>query len=145
MKSLHVKKGDRVKVIAGKDRGTIGEIIAVDIERQRVTVQGVNIVKRHLKDQATASGQQTKGGIVASEAPIHVSNVQLVVGSGKDAQVSRVGYRREEVTKRRADGSEYTAFRSVRYLKKEDKAAEASDSKAEKASAKKADKKEAGK
>ncbi|MGJ6980158.1 50S ribosomal protein L24 [Aestuariimicrobium soli] len=122
MKSLHVKKGDRVKVIAGKDRGTIGEIIAVDIERQRVTVQGVNIVKRHLRDQATASGQQTKGGIISSEAPIHVSNVQLVVGSGADAQVSRVGYKREEVTKRRADGSEYTTFRSVRYLKKEESA-----------------------
>jgi large subunit ribosomal protein L24 len=122
MKGLHVKKGDRVKVIAGKDRGTIGEIIAVDIERQRVTVQGVNIVKRHLRDQANSSGAQVKGGIVASEAPIHVSNVQLVVGSGADAQVSRVGYRREEVTKRRADGSEYTAFRSVRYLKKEEQA-----------------------
>lgn len=137
MKSLHVKKGDRVKVIAGKDRGTIGEVIAVDIERQRVTVQGVNIVKRHLKDQASASGQQTKGGIISSEAAIHVSNVQLVVGSGADAQVSRVGYKREEVTKRRADGTEYTALRSVRYLKKEESA------KADKPA--KATKKEAGK
>ena len=53
MKSLHVKKGDRVKVIAGKDKGKIGEIIAVSVESNRVTVEGVNIVKRHLRDQAT--------------------------------------------------------------------------------------------
>ncbi len=114
MKSLHVKKGDRVKVIAGKDKGKIGEIIAVSAESNRVTVEGVNIVKRHLRDQATQSGQQTKGGIVASEAPIHVSNVQLVIGTGKDAKVTRVGHKRVEVTKRRPDGSEYKTTRSVR-------------------------------
>ena len=114
MKSLHVKKGDRVKVIAGKDKGKIGEIIAVSVESNRVTVEGVNIVKRHLRDQATQSGQQTKGGIVASEAPIHVSNVQLVIGMGKDAKVTRVGHKRVEVTKRRPDGSEYKTTRSVR-------------------------------
>ena len=114
MKSLHVKKGDRVKVIAGKDKGKIGEIIAVSVESNRVTVEGLNIVKRHLRDQATQSGQQTKGGIVASEAPIHVSNVQLVIGTGKDAKVTRVGHKRVEVTKRRPDGSEYKTTRSVR-------------------------------
>ena len=114
MKSLHVKKGDRVKVIAGKDKGKIGEIIAVSAESNRVTVEGVNIVKRHLRDQATQSGQQTKGGIVASEAPIHVSNVQLVIGTDKDAKVTRVGHKRVEVTKRRPDGSEYKTTRSVR-------------------------------
>ncbi|GAB2473255.1 50S ribosomal protein L24 [Luteococcus sediminum] len=118
MKSLHVKKGDRVKVIAGKDKGTIGEVIAVDVERERVTVEGVNIAKRHLRDQANAAGQQTKGGIIASEAPIHVSNVQLVIGTGKDAQVTRVGYKRVEVSKRRPDGSEYTTTRSVRIARK---------------------------
>ncbi|MEL4505054.1 50S ribosomal protein L24 [Luteococcus sp. H138] len=118
MKSLNVKKGDRVKVIAGKDKGTIGEIIAVDVERQRVTVEGVNIIKRHRRDQATQSGQQTKGGIIASEAPIHVSNVQLVIGSGKDAQVTRVGHKRVDVMKRRPDGSEYAAQRSVRIARK---------------------------
>ena len=114
MKSLHVKKGDRVKGFAGKDKGKIGEIIAVSVESNRVTVEGVNIVKRHLRDQATQSGQQTKGGIVASEAPIHVSNVQLVIGTGKDAKVTRVGHKRVEVTKRRPDGSEYKTTRSVR-------------------------------
>ena len=121
MKSLHVKKGDRVKVIAGNDKGTIGEVIAVYPTLNRVTVEGVNIVKRHLRDSASQpqSTQVTKGGIVASEAPIHVSNVQLVVGSGKEATVTRVGHDREEVTKRRPDGTEYTAQRSVRVLKKD--------------------------
>ena len=78
---LHVIKGDRVKVIAGKDKGLVGEVIAVYPERQKVTVAGVNIAKRHLKDtSAQPQGRSTtKGGIVSSEAPIHVSNVQLVV------------------------------------------------------------------
>jgi large subunit ribosomal protein L24 len=114
---LHVIKGDRVKVIAGKDKGLVGEVIAVHPERQKVTVAGVNIVKRHLKDSSAQpqSRSTTKGGIVSSEAPIHASNVQLVVrnGSGEEV-VTRIGYDRVEVTKRRSDGSEYKSFRSVR-------------------------------
>jgi large subunit ribosomal protein L24 len=116
-RTLHVHKGDRVKVIAGKDRGLVGEVIAVYPERDRVTVAGVNIVKRHLKDTAKQpqARQTTKGGIVSSEAPIHVSNVQLVVKDDKgDEIVTRVGYSRTEVTKRRPDGSEYKSTRSVR-------------------------------
>jgi large subunit ribosomal protein L24 len=114
---LHVRKGDRVKVIAGKDKGLVGEVIAVYPERNRVTVAGVNIVKRHLKDTAAQpqARQTTKGGIVSSEAPIHASNVQLVVKNDKgDEIVTRVGYQRTEVTKRRPDGSEYRSTRSVR-------------------------------
>lgn len=120
MNSLHVKKGDRVKVIAGKDKGTIGEIIAVQPENETVTVQGVNIVKRHLKDRATQpqGGQVIKGGIVSSEAPIHVSNVQLVVKEGGKEVVTRVGYKKVDVTKKRSDGSEYTVSKSVRIAKK---------------------------
>ena len=147
MKSLHVKKGDRVLDIAGKDKGAVGEVIAVDLERQRVTVQGVNIHKRHLRDSASQpqNGRTTKGGIIASEAPIHASNVQLAVGSGKDVKGSRVGYRREEQTRRHADGSEYTVTRSVRYAKKAEAEAEAAPKKAaaKKAETKKADDKPA--
>ncbi len=118
MKSLHVKKGDRVKVIAGKDKGAIGEIIAVDPVRERVTVQGVNVIKRHTRDSQGANGQVVKGGIITHEAPIHVSNVQIVVsGSGANAKTGRVGYKRVEVTKRRSDGSEYKATRSVRVVR----------------------------
>ena len=114
---LHVRKGDRVKVIAGKDRGVVGEVIAVHPERNKVTVAGVNIVKRHLKDTAAQpqARQTTKGGIVSSEAPIHASNVQLVVKNGSgDEVVTRIGYDRAQVTKRRPDGSEYSSTRSVR-------------------------------
>src|SRR5689334_8818961 len=117
---LHVVKGDRVKVIAGKDKGVVGEVIAVYPERNRVTVAGVNIVKRHVRDtSAQPQGRQTKGGIVTSEAPIHASNVQLLVKNEKgDEVVTRVGYDRVEVHKRRSDGSEYKAFRSVRVARK---------------------------
>ena len=114
---LHVKKGDRVKVLAGKDKGTVGEIIAVDRERGRVTVEGVNIIKRHKREQATQTGK-IDGGIIASEAPIHVSNVQLLAKVDGEEVVTRVGFKREEVTKRRADGSEYQAYRSVRIARK---------------------------
>jgi large subunit ribosomal protein L24 len=115
--ALHVRKGDRVKVISGKDRGLVGEVIAVYPDRNKVTVAGVNIVKRHLRDTAAQpqARQTTKGGIVSSEAPIHASNVQLVVkNSDGDEVVTRIGYDRVEVTKRRSDGSEYKTTRSVR-------------------------------
>ncbi len=81
-------------------------------------VEGVNIVKRHTRGGATPQGRQVEGGIVSAEAPIHVSNVQLVVGSGADATVTRVGHKRVEVTKRRPDGTEYKAERSVRIARK---------------------------
>lgn len=115
-KKLHVKKGDRVKVISGKDKGIVGEIIAVDRENERVTVQGVNIVKRHLTDRQ-AGGRTVQGGIVASEAPIHVSNVQPVVKKDGEEVVTRVGHKRVKVTKTRPDGTEYEGYRSIRIAK----------------------------
>ncbi|HHU40559.1 MAG TPA: 50S ribosomal protein L24 [Propionibacterium sp.] len=113
---MHVKKGDTVKVIAGDDKGAIGEIIAVFPKEGRVIVEGVNLVKKH-----TPANPQTgnnAGGIIETEAPIHASNVQLFVGSGTKAELTRVGYKRTEVTKRRPDGSEYTSTRSVRIARK---------------------------
>jgi len=118
---LHVVKGDKVKVIAGKDKGLVGEVIAVYPGRSKVTVSGVNIVKRHLRDTSAQpqSRQTTKGGIVASEAPIHASNVQLVVkNEAGEEVVTRISYDRVAVTKRRPDGTEYQGFRSVRIAKK---------------------------
>jgi large subunit ribosomal protein L24 len=115
--TLHIRKGDRVKVISGKDRGLVGEVLAVYPDRRKVTVAGVNIVKRHLRDTAAQpqARQTTKGGIVSSEAPIHASNVQLVVKNSEGEEVvTRIGYDRVEVTKRRPDGSEYSSTRSVR-------------------------------
>lgn len=118
MANLHVKKGDRVKVIAGKDKGVVGTIIAVYPEDQRVTVEGVNIIKRHRRESQGAGGRRIEGGIISFEAPIHVSNVQLVTKVDGKEVVTRVGYEREEVTKKRADGTEYTAFRSKRVARK---------------------------
>ncbi len=108
--SMNIKKGDTVKVIAGKDKGAQGKVITVFREEQRVIVEGVNRIKRHTK---AVQGGNT-GGIITAEAPIHVSNVMLVEGDG----VTRVGFRRDEVTKRRADGSTYPAQRSVRVSRK---------------------------
>ena len=119
MKSLHVKKGDRVKVIAGKDKGTVGEVIAVDPSAEKVIVSGVNIAKRHKKDQANQrTNAPTKGGIISSEAPVHVSNVALLVKVDGKEVTTRVGFKRVEVTKRRPDGTEYTSSRSVRIARK---------------------------
>ena len=118
MNSLHVKKGDRVKVIAGKDKGKTGEIIAVDPRAQKVTDEGVNVVKRHKRESQGADGRRIEGGIISSEAPIHVSNVQLVTKVDGKEVVTRVGYKRVDVTKKRSDGSEYPAQRSIRIAQK---------------------------
>ena len=126
-KTLKVKKGDVVRVIAGKDRGAEGKVISVLSEEDRVIVEGVNRVKRHTKVVNQGGRAGTTGGIVTQEAAIHVSNVMLLVdapkdsdqkGPGKGKVTTRVGYRRDEVTKRRPDGSTYTAQRSTRIARK---------------------------
>ena len=110
-KGMKIRKGDTVTVIAGKDKGATGKVIAVHREDQRVVVEGVNRIKKHTK---AIQGSSQTGGIVTAEAPIHVSNVMLVEGDG----VTRVGFKREDVLKRRADGSEYAGQRSVRISRK---------------------------
>ena len=109
-KNLKIKKGDVVRVIAGKDKGAEGKVISVLSEQDRVIVEGVNRITRHTKVVNQGGRAGTTGGIITTEAPIHVSNVMLVEGNG----VTRIGYRREEVEKRRPDGSTYTGTRSVR-------------------------------
>ncbi|MGE5548380.1 MAG: 50S ribosomal protein L24 [Solirubrobacterales bacterium] len=84
MAGLNVKKGDRVEVITGKDKGKRGEVIAAMPKENRVIVQGVNMVKRHTRPTAA-----TPGGIVEKEAPIHVSNVAHI--DPKDDKPTRVG------------------------------------------------------
>ncbi len=116
-RSLNVKKGDRVRVIAGKDKGAEGKVIAVQTERDRVVVEGINRVKRHTRTPqrgGTAGG----GGIVTQEAAIHVSNVVLLVEVDGELVPTRVGHRRDEVTKTRPDGSTYTAHRGVRIARR---------------------------
>jgi large subunit ribosomal protein L24 len=113
-KSLNIKKGDTVKVIAGKDKGAEGRVIAVLRDEDRVIVEGVNLVKRHTKVLQQGGRAGNTGGIVTQEAAIHVSNVMLVDGKG----TTRVGFKRVEAEKRRNDGSTYTAQRSVRISRK---------------------------
>ena len=113
-KSLNIKKGDTVKVIAGKDKGAEGKVIAVNRETGRVVVEGVNLVKQHTKVLQQGGRAGNTGGIVTKEAAIHVSNVMLVAGKS----TTRVGFKRVDVDKRRPDGSTYTAQRSVRVSRK---------------------------
>ena len=112
--SVSIKKGDTVKVITGRDKGAEGKVISVLREEQRLIVEGVNRVKKHTKVVNQGGRAGNTGGIITAEAPIHVSNVILVEGDG----VTRLGYRRDVVTKRRPDGSTYAAERSVRISRK---------------------------
>ncbi|HMM96863.1 MAG: 50S ribosomal protein L24 [Micrococcales bacterium] len=77
-----IKKGDTVQVLAGKDKGLTGKVIAVNRETGRVTVEGVNRVTRHTKAGESSRGSRT-GGLIVQEAPIHVSNVAVVDPSDK--------------------------------------------------------------
>ena len=113
-KNLKIKKGDVVRVIAGKDKGAEGKVISVLSEQDRVIVEGVNRITRHTKVVNQGGRAGNTGGIITAEAPIHLSNVLLVDGKG----VTRVGFRRDAVTKRRPDGSTYSAERSVRISRK---------------------------
>ncbi len=88
-----IKKGDLVVVIAGRDRGQQGRVLEVNTETDRVVVEGVQRVTKHIKPGTRRDNQQ--GGLVTVEAPIHISNVMLVDPETK--QGTRVGYRTEEV------------------------------------------------
>ncbi|MFT4415731.1 50S ribosomal protein L24 [Fredinandcohnia humi] len=84
---MHVKKGDKVQVISGKDKGKQGVILESFPKKNRVVVEGVNIVKKHSKP----SQANPQGGIISQEAPIHVSNVMPL--DPKSGTPTRVGYK----------------------------------------------------
>jgi large subunit ribosomal protein L24 len=85
---MKIKKGDTVEVISGKDAGTRGRVLVIDRSRERLVIEGVNMIKRHTRPNPQKNVQ---GGIVQREAPIHVSNVMVV--SPDSGQRSRVGFR----------------------------------------------------
>jgi large subunit ribosomal protein L24 len=87
---MKIRRDDQVKVISGKDRGKTGRVLRVDRARERVYVEGLNIVKRHQRPRTI----QEQGGIVEAPGPIHVSNVQLL--DPEDNRPTRVGIRRDE-------------------------------------------------
>ena len=86
MPKLKIRKGDRVVVITGRDKGKQGEILEVRREENRVLVRGVNMVKRHQRQTQTE-----QGGIISKEAPIHVSNVAHI--DPKTQKPTRVGFK----------------------------------------------------
>jgi large subunit ribosomal protein L24 len=93
MAGLFVKKGDTVLVVSGKDRGVKGRVISASPDTNRVLVEGANRIKKHTKVTQSARGSQ-QGGIVTTEAPVHVSNVQVVCPTCGKA--TRIGHRRSE-------------------------------------------------
>ena len=100
MTKLHIKKGDTVYVLSGEDKGKQGKVLSVNIEDQRAIVEGLNLVSKHTKPNA----KNPQGGIVKQEAPIHVSNLQLI--DPKSGQPTRIGRRKNDEGK------------TVRYSKK---------------------------
>jgi large subunit ribosomal protein L24 len=86
-----IKEGDEVIVVSGKDRGKSGKVLRVEPARDRVYVEGLNIIKRHQKPRQVAGAQRSEqvGGVIEKEGPIHASNVMLA--DPKDGKPTRVG------------------------------------------------------
>ena len=84
MKKFHIKKGDTVYINAGNDKGKTGKVLQVLRDKDRVIVEGVNMVSKHTKPNP----QHPQGGIVKQEASIHISNVQLMDAAGKATKVA---------------------------------------------------------
>ncbi len=87
---MKIKKGDQVIVLSGEDKGKTGEVVKAMPKEGKVVVQGINLVKRHTKPSQT-----TPGGIVTKEAPVHVSNVAIVV----DGKATKIGYTEKDGNK----------------------------------------------
>ncbi len=93
-RKLRIHSDDRVVVISGKDRGKSGRVLRVEPAKERVYVEGLNMIKRHTRPQQVADTRQTAaGGVIEREGPIHVSNVMLVDPKGN--KPTRVGVERE--------------------------------------------------
>ena len=81
-----IRKGDRVVLLAGRDKGRVGEVISVNPSAQRALVRGINVVKRHQRQSA-----RQEGGIISKELPVHLSN--LAIADPKDGKPTRVGFK----------------------------------------------------
>jgi len=104
-RSLKIRTGDRVQVISGKDRGKIGRVLRVEPTKERLYVEGLNMVKRHTRpQQAAGTSAQTAaqlGGVIEREGPIHISNVMLLDAKGTPTRVGidRAGGERVRVAR----------------------------------------------
>lgn len=94
MASLKIRRDDEVVVISGKDRGKTGKVLRVDPKKDKVYVEGLNIVKRHVRPSQSTDPVKAAGGVISSEGPIHISNVMLV--DPKTKKPTRVGVDRHE-------------------------------------------------
>lgn len=90
MSKLHIKKGDTVYVNSGEDKGKTGKVVKVLVEKQRAVVEGVNVVSKHQKPNA----KHPQGGIIKMEAPIHISNLNVV--DPKSGKPTRIGRRKND-------------------------------------------------
>ncbi|HEV2980611.1 MAG TPA: 50S ribosomal protein L24 [Solirubrobacteraceae bacterium] len=90
---MKIRSGDQVKVIAGKDRGKTGRVLRVEPSANRLYVEGLNMVKRHMRPQQVTGTRGEIGGVIDREGPIHVSNVMLLDPKGHP---TRVGTERED-------------------------------------------------
>jgi large subunit ribosomal protein L24 len=91
---VKIRSGDHVRVTAGKDRGKSGRVLRVEPKKERVYVEGLNIVKRHLRPKPVAGAhtETALGGVIEREGPIHISNVMMLDAKGKP---TRIGIERE--------------------------------------------------
>ena len=91
-----IRRDDEVVVISGKDRGKTGRVLRVDREKQRLYVEGLNIIKRHQRPMQVQGAQRAEqvGGVIEKEGPIHISNVMLI--DPKEKKPTRVGVSRED-------------------------------------------------
>jgi large subunit ribosomal protein L24 len=110
MSSPKIRRNDEVVVISGKDRGKTGRVLRVDPAKQRVYVEGLNIIKRHQRPQQVRGAQraETVGGVIEKEGPIHISNVMLLDPS--DHRPTRVGVSHEGGERRRVTRRSGTAL-----------------------------------
>ena len=105
MGAMKIRRDDQVRVIAGKDKGRTGRVLRVDPAKQKVYVEGANIIKRHTKPRSLRDTQRAQeiGGIVEMEGPIHISNVMLIDPETNEptrVRISREGGRRVRVAKK---------------------------------------------
>jgi large subunit ribosomal protein L24 len=86
---MRIRSGDRVQVMSGKDRGKSGRVLRVDSAREKVFVEGLNMIKRHTRPHQVAGAQseQSLGGVIEREGPIHVSNVMLLDSKGNPTRI----------------------------------------------------------
>lgn len=88
-RALKIHSGDQVRLISGKDRGKSGRVLRTEPRRDRVYVEGLNMIKRHMRPQQVrdTNREQTVGGVIEREGPIHISNVMLLDSKGQPTRV----------------------------------------------------------